>query len=136
MSWAPVGKKDCGMRVGDLRVGLADKTSVFRGPLTRQHRYLLSWVRILRDSFRSFRGHVRAQSASDPPGRCLGQREISQGLLTALPRPEVISSHMEYLVDSYPWCDTVDLRFFLIGFALGQRHSSGKQDSTEADRTA
>ena len=129
----PAGRKDCGMRAEDIH--LADKASAIRHPPVQRYRYLLNCARILRDSLRSFRGHVHTQSANDPRGRCLSEREISQGLLTALPRPEVISPYLERLVDAYPWCDTVDLRFFLIGFALGQLHSSSKQD-TEADRTA
>ena len=118
---------------GNIRVLLAERNPLLRHPLVQRLRHLSNRVRIVRAAFRSFRGHIRTQSAADPQGRCLSQLEISQGLLTALPHPAVMSPYLENLLASYPWCDTVDLRFYLIGFALGRLHASGKQKDSETN---
>ena len=116
------------MSAGNVRVLLADKNSTPRYSLVSQLRYLSNCVHILRASFRSFRGHIRSQSPKDPRGRCLSRLEISQGFLTALPEPRVISPYLKHLLASYPWCDTVDLRLFLVGFGLGGLHALHSSD--------
>ena len=122
------------MSTGNVQVLKVDRPSTLRHPLVKRQRYLSNRLRILRAAFRSFRGHIRSQSPGDPLGRCLSQLEISQGLLTTLPEPSVISVYMKNLLVDYPWCDTVDLRFFLIGFGLGGQYSSGKQCDVETNR--
>lgn len=121
------------MSTGSIRVLKTDRPSTSQHAVNQRQKYVSNRWHILRAAFRSFRGHLRSQSPRDPRGRCLGQLELSQGLLTTLPEPGVISIYLKSLLDDYPWCDTVDLRFFLIGFGLGGQHSSGKQCNAETD---
>lgn len=97
-------------------------------------RLLNTWC-IWHGAFRSFRGHIRTQSAREPLLLTLGPAPLlfPDGSRRAQPRTLARSESIESLSAKYRWVDTVDLRMFLEGFDAGERYALGTA-GTETER--
>jgi hypothetical protein len=108
------------------RVGL--KVSLY---LLRQH-LSRSWC-IWRDSFRSFRGHIRTQSAKGRATATFGAWfENHHGHLRANRRTAARREYTEKLRAIRPWVDSQDLEIFLMGFDAGEERSAHRESGVEA----
>jgi hypothetical protein len=93
-------------------------------------RLLNTWC-IWHGTFRSFRGHIRTQSAKEPLLLTLGPAPLlypdgsTREALGTLARSESIES----LLARYRWVDTVDLRMFLEGFDAGESYARCRVDT-------
>jgi len=73
-------------------------------------------------SYRSFRGHIRTQSAKEPNSLELGpslEKPLSAPQNSLRSDTVARALYIEMLLATYPWADIVDLRMFLMGFDAG-----------------
>jgi hypothetical protein len=80
---------------------------------------------IYRDAFRSFRGHIRTQSAKGQVGFRLGPHG-HQGVSDA--RTLCRSLYIQRLLAIRPWADSQDVEMFLMGFDAGDIYSESSRD--------
>lgn len=80
---------------------------------------------ILRDAFRSCRGHIRTQSAKGLGTVRLGPHG-HRGARNA--RTLVRTLYIQKLLAIRPWADSQDLEMFLMGFDAGETWASDSQD--------
>ena len=91
-------------------------------------------------AYRSFRGHIDIQSATEPNCLTLGpslQKPLSAPQNSLRSDTVARALYIEMLLATYPWADIVDLRMFLMGFDAGDqwsRHTTGSAVDTQAYR--
>jgi len=85
-------------------------------------------------AFRSFRGHIRIQSAKEGARVRLGPSvQFRDGCYQANTRTLARAEGIEKLRAIYPWADIADLCIFLMGFEAGEEYSKADflhQDSS------
>jgi len=78
---------------------------------------------IVRNSLRSFHGHIRSQSTKEPGFLGIDAVPIQHQNGWLSPPPQTIAriQNINKLRAIYPWLDNVDLRMFLSGFDAAER---------------
>lgn len=89
-------------------------------------------------AFRSFRGHIRIQSATAGGRVDLGPAvQLEDGCYQANTRTLARAAGIEKLQATHRWVDIVDLRIFLMGFEWGEEYyyrNDRTQESTQISR--
>jgi len=107
--------------------------------LARLQDYLETSKCIWIAAFRSFRAHIRTQSAKGGIGVYMGLAlvETPSGSFEPNPRTIARSLYIEMLQATHAkWADSVDLRIFLMGFDAGEQwalHTADKENDKRPD---
>jgi len=110
--------------------------------LARLQDYLETSKCIWIAAFRSFRAHIRTQSAKGGIGVYMGLAlvETPSGSFEPNPRTIARSLYIEMLQATHAkWADSVDLRIFLMGFDAGEQwtlHRGDKELCLQADHSS
>jgi len=115
--------KTCGLR---YYIQVAARIGILHSLFLLKNNLYGSWY-IWLESFRSFRGHIRTQSAKGRPSVDAGPWfEYQFGRYQRNARTLARISYIEKLRASRPWVDSQDLQIFLMGFDAGEEWSARK----------